>query len=217
MIINSVLLLLLLLQHTLAQQTNVNDDIFALSQQQRTNIIVVDNFYDNPDKVRYFALNQEFNVHGNYPGPRTRSYANQQIKQKFEQIFGKKITTWRNRSIAYNGAFQYSTSRERSWIHTDGYNTHAAVIYLTPNAPLAAGTQTFMFKASRDRYKNDDIVDLTDDLSQDFTKFEVVDKIGNVYNRLILFNSKQFHMSVDYFGMNKYDGRLYQVFFFNLE
>ena len=74
-----------------------------------------------------------------------------------------------------------------------------------------------MYKISGDRYKNEDIVDLTDTHSQDFTQWEVVDRIGNIFNRLILFNSKQFHMSVDYFGLNKFDARLFQVFFFNVE
>ena len=74
-----------------------------------------------------------------------------------------------------------------------------------------------MYKISGDRYKNEDIVDLNDTHSQDFTQWEVVDRIGNIFNRLILFNSKQFHMSVDYFGLNKFDARLFQVFFFNVE
>ena len=202
---------------THTQHTVINNNTFAISKQQHTNIIVVDNFYENPHKIRYFALEQAFNVHGNYPGHRTKSYANVQIKHEIETIYGKKITMWRNGTDSYNGAFQYSTSRDRSWIHTDGHNTHAGVLYLTPNAPISAGTQTFMYKISGDRYKNEDIVDLTDTHSQDFTQWEVVDRIGNIFNRLILFNSKQFHMSVDYFGLNKFDARLFQVFFFNVE
>ena len=34
----------------------------------RQNIIIVDDFYNNPDQVREFALSQEFDVTGNYPG-----------------------------------------------------------------------------------------------------------------------------------------------------
>lgn len=32
-----------------------------------TNLIVVDDYYNNPDEVRQFALSQEFSVFGNYP------------------------------------------------------------------------------------------------------------------------------------------------------
>ena len=59
--------------------------------------------------------------------------------------------------------------------------------------------------------------DQTDMYSQDLTKWTKVDTVGNVFNRLILFNSKLFHMSMDYFGVNKDDCRLFQVFFFSTE
>ena len=32
-------------------------------------LIIIDNFYSNVDEVRSFALEQDFNVDGNYPGP----------------------------------------------------------------------------------------------------------------------------------------------------
>jgi hypothetical protein len=53
--------------------------------------------------------------------------------------------------------------------------------------------------------------------SQDLTKWELADTVGNVFNRLVLFNSKRFHMSMDYFGDTKDNGRLFQVFFFTTE
>ena len=34
-------------------------------------IRVVDNFYDDPNAVRRFALEQEYPIQGNYPGRRT--------------------------------------------------------------------------------------------------------------------------------------------------
>mgnify|MGYP001173591384 CR=1 FL=1 len=45
-----------------------------------------------------------------------------------------------NQQNSYNGSFQYTTSRDRSWIHTDSWNNWAAVLYLTPNAPESSGT-----------------------------------------------------------------------------
>jgi len=59
--------------------------------------------------------------------------------------------------------------------------------------------------------------EIIDKASQDMTKWQLVDKIGNVFNRLIIFNSKNYHMSQDYFGTDKNDGRLFQVFFFSTE
>ena len=56
-----------------------------------------------------------------------------------------------------------------------------------------------------------------DKYSQDLTKWDLVDRVGNVFNRLILFDSRRFHMSMDYFGDSKENGRLFQVFFFSTE
>jgi len=56
-----------------------------------------------------------------------------------------------------------------------------------------------------------------DTYSQDMTKWNLIDRVGNVFNRLILFDSKRFHMSMDYFGDSKENGRLFQVFFFSTE
>ena len=38
----------------------------------KLNLVVVDDFYDNVNEVREFALTQEFSVEGNYPGVRTQ-------------------------------------------------------------------------------------------------------------------------------------------------
>ena len=195
-------------------------------------IIVIDNFYNNAQSTRDFILTQEFSVRGNFPGQRTISYANEHLREMIQGYvapFGGKITEFPMPNIkdikndikeVYNGSFQYTTSRERSWVHTDSWNNWAGVLYLTPDAPLSAGTAFYRFKNGE--YSEEDAKILntkeqTDKCSQDLTKWEQVDKVGNVFNRLILFNSKRFHMSMDYFGDSKENGRLFQVFFFSTE
>jgi hypothetical protein len=193
-------------------------------------LIVIDNFYENPYETRNYILTQDFKVRGNYPGQRTISYANQHLKdiiQEYITPFAGKIIEFRmpdetnkdNNSI-YNGAFQYTTSRDRSWVHMDGNNNWAGVLYMTPNAPLSSGTGFYKFKDGTFCEKDQKILDNkteTDKFSQDLTKWEQVDKVGNIFNRLILFDSKRFHMSMDYFGDSKENGRLFQVFFFSTE
>lgn len=198
-------------------------------------LIVVDNFYNNAQGTRDYILTQEFSVKGNFPGQRTISYANEHLRdiiQTYVAPFGGKITEFpmpsssekkdssKTEEAIYNGSFQYTTSRERSWIHTDGWNNWAGVLYLTPDAPLSAGTAFYRFKNGE--YSEEDAAilntkDQTDKCSQDLTKWEQVDRVGNVFNRLILFNSKRFHMSMDYFGDTKENSRLFQVFFFTTE
>ena len=51
----------------------------------RVNALVIDDFYGDPDKVRNFALKQEFKVRGNYPGQRTESFLNDSIKKRLQE------------------------------------------------------------------------------------------------------------------------------------
>jgi len=193
-------------------------------------LIVIDNFYNNALETREYILKQDFSVRGNYPGQRTISYANQHLMniiQKYVEPFGGKITMFpmpnsdnSNSDKIYNGSFQFTTSRDRSWVHVDGFNNWAGVLYLTPNAPLSSGTAFYqfhdgtMYEADTEIFNNKREID---SCTQDLTKWKIVDRVGNVFNRLILFNSKRYHMSMDYFGTNKEDGRLFQVFFFSTE
>jgi hypothetical protein len=193
-------------------------------------LIVVDNFYSNPVETRNFMLTQDFSVKGNYPGQRTISFANEHLKeaiQKYVEPFGGKITEFpmpkadnSDAANIYNGAFQYTTSRDRSWIHVDAWNKWAGVLFLTPDAPLSAGTAFYRFHDGTTCDADNKLLNNksdTDASSQDLTKWDLVDRAGNVFNRLILFNSHRYHMSMDYFGDCKENGRLFQVFFFSTE
>jgi hypothetical protein len=205
-------------------------------------LIVVDNFYNNPMETRNYVLTQEFLVRGNFPGQRTVSFANEHLKdiiQKYVEPFGGKITVFPmpdekkvdnkkamddksdlNNSTVYNGSFQYTTSRDRSWVHTDSWNNWAGVLFMTPDAPLTAGTAFYKFRDGAMCEADGNILNNkseVDKYSQDMTKWEMVDRVGNVFNRLILFNATRYHMSMDYFGDNKTNGRLFQTFFFSTE
>ena len=186
--------------------------------------LIVDDFYNNVDEVRNFALQQDFGVNGNYPGHRTASFITDSAKDLIQDIirpFAGNVTWWGD---DYTGAFQYTTASDRSWIHSDYTTNWAGVLYLTPDAPLSAGTGLFKLKENGLRsWKNTEHTDeenrnaIHNKYSQDYTKWELVDRIGNVYNRLVLYRGDLFHVSLDYFGDSKENGRLFQLFFFNTE
>ena len=191
----------------------------------RFNSLTIDDFYADPMQVREFALKQEFKVRGNYPGQRTVSFLNEPIKKKLRDIlypFAGEITNWGGE---YTGSFQYTTAADRSWIHADSTTDWAAVCYLTPDAPVTAGTGIFRHKETG--WMNFDYKRQNDpeymkqappgDECQDYTKWEMVDRVGNVFNRLIMYRADNYHVSLDYFGKDLNDGRLFQVFFFNTE
>lgn len=178
----------------------------------KTTLIIIDDFYEDPDSVRKFALSQNFNVMGNYPGKRTAPYLNDSIKQIIDNhlaVVGG-VTNWDCVS-EYTGAFQLTTSMDRTWIHTDHNNKWAGVCYLTPNAPHTGGTGLFRYKSTGEYYRKDK--DYDD--GYDYTKWDLVDVVGNLYNRLVLYRGDVFHASLDYFGNNDENGRLFQTFFFD--
>lgn len=192
----------------------------------RVNTLIIDDFYQNVDGVREFALSQEFGVKGNYPGQRTISFANDEIKNYMNNLirpFAGEITYWSDDE--YNGAYQYTTQYERSWIHSDQTTKWAALIYLTPNAPLSGGTGLFRHKETglyqtplkEDGSYDMDLMDYIGMDAQDITKWDMTDRLANKYNRMVMYRGDLFHTSLDYFGTNKENGRLFQTFFFDTE
>lgn len=183
-----------------------------------TSMIVVDNFYGNVDGVRSFALSQPFDVRGNYPGARTKTFINEDVKNAIKGVVwsaGGGVTNWFEQD-GLTGSFQIAVAQDRTWIHADNFNTWAGVCYLTPNAPHTAGTGLFRHRETgRTRPLGRD--DKTVYEGYDYTKWDMYDRVGNVYNRLILYRGDLFHASLDYFGDNLHNGRLFQVFFFNTE
>lgn len=195
------------------------------NKQLSCNLIVIDNFYENPYEVREFAINQinKYENHFFHPGKRSPSYAKKEHEELFNNIiepfFGKIIKF--DMSNTSNGAFQYNIGSDKTWVHIDDYRTNwAGIIYLTPDAPLSAGTGFFKHIDgnidSLDTDQLNNISNVNKD-AHDITKWKIVSNVGNVFNRLILFRCNQYHASLDYFGTDINDGRLIQLFFFETD
>ena len=203
--------------NTHVYESNNDNNAFAIELNNSASYIVVDNFYKSPYEVRKFALTQEFNEHKEYhKGKRTDiTFKFNGLKERFEEIIGKKIKSWDYYPV--NACFQYCNENDLLVYHFD-IQQYAGVLFLTPDAPPESGTTLFRSKITK-KMKVDpdehDIVFKTGFL--DKSAFDVVDVVGNVYNRLILFDSKIIHAASSYFGKNKEDGRLFQLFFFDLE
>ena len=188
----------------------------TISKDLDKNLFVVDNFYNNPDEVRSYALQQEFAEDLRYyKGLRsTRHYHPEGIKEAFEKIIGEKI---KNFPEGINGCFQITTSKDPQVYHHDEQKW-AAMIYLTPNAPIESGTRLHRSKVNGVRHLSQG-QQLIDQAFQegfyDSTKFDVVDSAGNVYNRLVIMNAQNIHSAGPYFGNTPESGRLTHLFFFN--
>lgn len=178
-------------------------------------IWVADNFYADPYAVRDYALKQEYIEDNNwYKGSRTiEQHFVSGTKSAIESIMGVKIREWESHSMC--GRFQYCTPQDSIVYHHDA-QTYAAMIYLTPNAPPQTGTSFYAHKETKVRHEEDpNIVTAFDGGFYDSTKFELVDSIGNVFNRLVIFDAKLIHAATQYFGKTIEDSRLFHIFFFD--
>jgi FkbM family methyltransferase len=204
------------------KETDLSDlNFYAVSKQQKNTVFVVDNFYEKPELIRDFALNQEFDEGGlgrGYIGRRTSNqYLFDGLKESFERVMGKTITKWEEYGM--NGRFQVAWSGEPLVYHCDN-QMWGGMIYLTPNAPFNCGTTMYACKKTRARTYYDDGWDdywknTPGDCHLDGTPFEPVDVIGSVYNRLVIFDASCIHSASQYFGTNKENARLWQMFFFD--
>lgn len=179
--------------------------------------VVIDNFYKNPDEVREFALKCKFHEHPKYhKGRRTDElYRFEGLKESFEKTLGRKIRNWDY--YGTNGCFQYCIGGDQLVYHFDG-QTYAGLLYLTPDAPPQTGTSFYRSKITKKMKVSDSehsVVFKNGFL--DPTMFDLVDTVGNVYNRLILFDAKFIHAASCYFGNTKENSRLFQLFFFDFE
>lgn len=189
--------------------------------------VVVDDFYENPDYVRDFALETEKHAGGlgrGFMGNRTPDrYFAPKMKEVFENILGMKINNWYDGEYC-NGVFQYCVEGDHIVYHCDGQDW-AGAIYLTPDAPFNSGTS--FYASTRNRQRGGRGVNF--DFDTVFTPekdedpflnpnlYEKVDEVGNVYNRLVLWDAQLIHAASNYFGNSPYNSRLFHLFFFNVE
>lgn len=192
-------------------------------------VIVVDNFYADPDLVREYAMSSlEFKPSDYHKGQRSQSkYILDGTKEKLEEVIGRRITNW-NHSAYANGVFQFCTADQPIVYHVDS-QMYAAMVYLTPDAPPQTGTAMYRSKVTgissfpgQESRMGDEYIDTFRGNNKemnfyDGTQFEKIDDIGNVYNRLVIFNSSQLHAATEYFGDDISNARFFHMFFFDVE
>ena len=196
--------------------------------------ICVDDFFEDPENIRNFALSQTFNYspEGKYPGMRTEPL--HKINPELFDYFTKKLF-----SIFYNfkiekvnwmvsAYFQliesYSDERlNQGWIHLDDRSLFAGIIYLNKFSNSLAGTSLFDLKdneifdsdqiTKHKFYKNElnDTALYIDLLENNNKKFEKTVEFKNKFNRLIAFDGSTFHKRDSY--PSKHEPRLTLVFF----
>lgn len=182
-------------------------------------LIVIDEFLDNPDEVRAVALAQPFEkMHCAGLRTQQRFLHLAPYRERFEAVLGRTLSNWDD-NLA-NGRFQCCFASDAVPYHSDS-QSYAAVLFLTPDAPLEAGVSFFKGKRSGLRRRSSDagLMALTFGADAEFDRSQwiEVDRVANLYNRLVLFDAHLAHGASAYFGDRLENARLFQNFFFNLE
>jgi hypothetical protein len=204
-------------------------------------ITIVDNFFNDPDKVREFALKQTFKTNKErvdsgentlYPGLRTDGLHLIDIDLYFE-VTSKLFSIYHNiqeQRVNWE-VFAYFQLVPKDWndgwIHIDGSDLSAGVIYLTPNAPLNSGTSIYKPNSLFDANRYEEL-QLSKNLffrqniksnKYDQEKlecnsmFDETIKVNNLYNRFVMFNGNEYHGADTFFGSDEEDSRLTLVYF----
>jgi hypothetical protein len=198
-------------------------------------VTVVNDFYDDPDAIRQFALDQKYtychemkNISYVFPGCRTKDLFElnpalyERVCKKLVSVFHipeHDVMRW-----AISTSFQIVGEEYGSGlIHQDQNTIFAGVLYLTPDAPLDSGTSLFRKNNTYNEgeYKkgiadNDQRFKDKQPINFDYhAMFDEVVRVNNVYNTLILFEGDIHHCANNFFGSTNKDSRLAQVFFIN--
>jgi hypothetical protein len=166
-------------------------------------VLVVDNFLDNPDEVRRLALKQKYKKRKkNQHFEGMRSCLVKDIDSNLADEICRKIISnyYCINNFEYKADLFFHKTRLKDKEDTQWKNDRvhkdegivAGLIYLTPNAPLHTGTQTFVYNKSDDTFYTDIVM-------------------SNLYNRLVMYPCNVSHSAMNYFGDDK-NSRLVLLF-----
>jgi hypothetical protein len=199
----------------------------------RSKLIVVDDFYTHPEKVRARALTSAYaNIEAtDYPGYASKMRLDAKLlRQRFGELIGAELNVDNARFTWGNFRFITEETGARAKVHADVAVDWAGMVYLTPDAPPSAGTGFFRHKQTAlegppsnrqaralgfsNAQEFDDLVIRPD--KADLSKWERTMAIEPRYNRLILFRGSEFyHAPLGGMGHDPQTARLTHIFFFN--
>lgn len=216
------------MKHIVEQKNKVENikNYYNKYSGRHSNLIIIDNFYNNAMEFRKQMLQLEFKLPGIYGGVRTYSNTNDGMKyliEKYIEALAGKITKWDNSldKDNLNGSFELITSLDRLIINTkvSEYNWGGILLLSTPRE-LYNGLSIFRCKDGT-RYKGEVELRGNKEFIEAYklsrSSWDIVDSTGYLFNRLILFNLDHFSGFQSNFGINKETGNLIQTFYFSTE
>lgn len=186
-------------------------------------LIVVDDFYLDPIRVRQLALRSDFIPleqlpRGHAASVTRKSFYSTELVRVFERLIGKPVVVDPRKHSFGTFAVSQENLGSPQTVHIDR-SDWTGILYLKPGAPPAAGTRTFTHKGTRcsslppgEGYEGS--VWQKDACAPE--RWDLNTQVANKFNRLVLIRSgKLFHQGARGFGNSRESGRLLQLFFFD--
>lgn len=201
----------------------------------RTSILVVDDFYEDPHRVREQVSRLDFPrppAQRNYPG---RNSAVRFLPEGLDEVVSALV---RERVVGskhnVHGHFRLSLAGEDAqrsyYVHVDGDAHWSGILYLTLPQHCRGGTEFYRHRETnsdqtlirneeaRARGYRDCVAYASAVIERDgndLSRWEHLMTIPMRFNRLILFRPWFWHTAGESFGTGIEDGRLVQLFFFS--
>jgi hypothetical protein len=195
--------------------------------------LCVDHFFNDPDKVRNYALSLDYFPPESSAWPGKRSKRLDQVDTNYHQQFCEKLFSlfydFKHHRVNWQVEtyFQIIDAGETvdissGWVHSDDC-LYAGVIYLSPDIDLNCGTSIYRSKQFdtpiHQDFKNQQFLNFKKEdkllydkkRSENNDLFEKTIEFKNVYNRLIAYDGFNYH-AVDKLQDSSKE-RLTQVFF----
>jgi hypothetical protein len=189
--------------------------------------IIIDDFFETPDQIRTWALQQRFYKHdGNYQGLRTDPIMYQLMINNM-----LKFSHYSYIDALYTSFQLIDETWGDGWIHNDSKDlTIAGLVYLTPSAPNNSGTIIYDDPDSNlnlelthgiQKAFEDEVNELDDIKRKELeihrikhnSQFIISQVIENRYNRCVIFDCRRWHGAGKYFGNSPETSRLTLPFF----
>jgi hypothetical protein len=174
-------------------------------------IRVIDNFYDDPDKIRAEALASRYQLisNGNYPGRDglNRMYLTPELETKIQKIFpGDKYKVHCSR---FRHALKDDTYM--SYVHADSYGRQTGwhiLVCLTPDPPYRDGVTLYKSPEGKKYWQT-----VRQKHDWDFPLWTAWNEVEYKYNRAVIIDYSYFHapMNRGGFGNSIENSRLLHI------
>lgn len=180
-------------------------------------VVIKDNFYDDPDKIRNQALSKSYQQPpGHTPRLAVTAVCNEDESQAMIDLLKPYLPSDNeNNIVGVQVLFRYTlaNTRKKVFCHVDGCS-YAGIVYLSKPEDCAGGTTIYRHKTTGDEIyhkANRNLYNFADE-----SQWEILTEIDMSYNRLVMYPGQLFHaISPVFFGDNIENARLTQNVFVN--